>query len=221
MKYLMLSTAMFFAINVPAQVRPPGSVSEPQHIVIDSKDNVFVTLKYGMLKIAPDGTVTDLSKQGPVIRGMDRNWQDLIIDSKDNLYAHDGNVIYKITVSVDNKAALSKFAGQVYSYKLEDGPLATAGFNAIGLMTIDRNDNIYLTDSADKIKDTIGTNFVTDSFNLTDAAKKIDRKNRKAFRMSRKMDTARSGASSIPLLRRNRWKSYAVKPAKMARPATA
>ena len=189
MKYLVLLTAMFFSINVPAQVRPPGSVSEPQHIVIDSKDNVFVTLKYGMLKIAPDGTVTDLSKQGPVIRGMDRNWQDLIIDSKDNLYAHDGNVIYKITVSVDNKAALSKFAGQLYSYKLEDGPLATAGFNAIGLMTIDRNDNIYLTDSADKIKDTIGTNFVTDSFNLSDQARKYEKSNRKSFSVIRKISS--------------------------------
>jgi hypothetical protein len=104
---------------------------------VDSRDNVFVTLKYGMLKIAPDGTVTDLSKQGPVIGGMDRSWQDLIIDSKDNLYAHDGNVIYKIAVFVDNKAVLNKFAGQLYSYKLEDGPIATAGFNAIGPMTID------------------------------------------------------------------------------------
>jgi hypothetical protein len=172
MKFLMLLTAMFFAINVQAQVRPPGSVSEPQHIVVDSKDNVFVTLKYGMLKIAPDGTVTDLSKQGPVIGGMDRAWQDLIIDSKDNLYAHDGNVIYKITISVDNKAVLSKFAGQLYSYKLEDGPLATAGFNAIGLMTIDRNDNIYLTDSYDKIKAAIGDNFITDSYYKNDPAKK-------------------------------------------------
>jgi hypothetical protein len=172
MKYLMLLAAMFFTINVPAQVRSPGSVSEPQHIVVDGRDNVFVTLKYGMLKIAPDGTVTDLSKQGPVTGGMDRTWQDLIIDSKDNLYAHDGNVIYKIVVSVDNKAVLTKFAGQLYSYKLEDGPLATAGFNAIGLMTIDKNDNIYLTDSYDKIKATIGDNFITDSFYKNDPAKK-------------------------------------------------
>jgi hypothetical protein len=172
MKYLVLLTWMFFTINLEAQVRPPGSVSEPQHIVVDSKDNVFVTLKYGMLKIAPDGTVTDLSKQGPVIGGMDRTWQDLIIDSKDNLYAHDGNVIYKITISVDNKAVISKFAGQLYSYKLDDGPLATAGFNAIGLMTIDRNDNIYVTDSYDKIKATIGDNFITDSYYQNDPAKK-------------------------------------------------
>jgi len=152
MKYLMLVIVMFFAISAPAQVRAPGSVSEPQHLVVDSKDNVFVTLKYGMLKIAPDGTVTDLSKQGPVIGGMDRTWQDLIIDSKDNLYAHDGNVSYKITISVDNKAALSKFAGQLYSYKLEDGPLATAGFNAIGLMTQTSLDRPLIIRALDQIR---------------------------------------------------------------------
>jgi hypothetical protein len=171
MKNFMLLAALVFTANLSAQTLPPR-VSTPHHIVVDSKDNVFVTLKYGMLKIAPDGTVTDLSKQGPVIGGMDRTWQDLIIDSKDNLYAHDGNVIYKIAVSVDNKAVLSKFAGQLYSYKLEDGPIATAGFNAIGLMTIDKNDNIYLTDSYDKIKATIGENFITDSYYKNDPAKK-------------------------------------------------
>ena len=164
-------------------------ISEPQHIVVDSKDNVFVTRKYGLVKIAPDGTVTDLSKQGPVIGGMDRAWHDLIIDSKDNLYAHDGKVIYKIVVSDDNIVTLTKFAGQHYSYKLEDGPLATAGFNSIGLMTIDKNDNIYLTDSADKIKDTIGTNFVTDSFNLSDPARKYEKSNRKSFSVIRKISS--------------------------------
>jgi hypothetical protein len=189
MKYLVLFV-MFFAINVPAQVRPPGSVSEPQFIVVDSKDNVFVTLKYGMLKIAPDGTATDLSKQGPVIGGMDRTWQDLIIDSKDNLYAHDGNVIYKIVVSADSKAVISKFAGQLYSYKLEDGPIATAGFNAIGLMTIDKNDNIYVTDSYDKIKTTIGDNFITDSYYLNDrngTAPKYDKDSVPRFSVIRKI----------------------------------
>ena len=63
MKYLTILAALFFVISLPAQARPPGSVSTPQHIVVDSKDNVFVTLKYGMLKIAPDGTVVDLERQ--------------------------------------------------------------------------------------------------------------------------------------------------------------
>jgi hypothetical protein len=175
MKYLMLIAAMFFAVNLSAQVRAPGSVSTPQHIVVDSRDNVFVTLKYGMLKIAPDGTVTDLSKQGPVIGGMDRSWSNLIIDSKDNLYANDGKVIYRITVSQDNKASVNVYAGQLYSYKLEDGPIATAGFNAIGLMTIDNNDNIYLTDSYDKIAAAVGKNFITDTYYKSDPARKYQK----------------------------------------------
>jgi hypothetical protein len=35
-------------------------------------------------------------------------------------------------------ATINLYAGQLYTYKLEDGPIATAGFNAIGLMTIDK-----------------------------------------------------------------------------------
>lgn len=187
MKCLFLFAAFFISGNVSGQ--PASVISEPQHIVVDSKDNVFVTRKYGLVKIAPNGTVTDLSKQGPVIGGMDRAWHDLIIDSKDNLYAHDGKVIYKIVVSNDNIVTLTKFAGQDYSYKLEDGPIATAGFNTIGLMTTDKNDNIYLTDSADKIKDTIGTNFVTDNFNLSDQARKHEKSNRKSFSVIRKVSS--------------------------------
>jgi hypothetical protein len=185
MKYLILLATLLFPIALPAQ--EATVLAETKHVVVDSKDNVFATRKYGLVKIAPDGTITNLSKQGPVIGGMDRVWYDLIIDSKDNMYAHTGKVIYKIVVSKDNIVTLTKFAGQDYSYKLEDGPLATAGFNDIGLMTIDKNDNIYLTDSADKIKDVIGTNFITDNFNLSAQAKIIDKKNRKSYRVIRKI----------------------------------
>ena len=185
MKYIVLIAVFFVSLNVSAQ--DATVLAEPQHIVVDSKDNVFVTRKYGLVKIAPDGTITNLSKQGPVIGGMDRAWYDLIIDSKDNMYAHDGKEIYKIVVSRDNIVTLTRFAGQQWSSKLEDGPLATAGINSIGLMAIDKNDNIYFTDSADKIKDVIGTNFVTDNFNLSESAKKVEKKNRKAFNLIRKI----------------------------------
>lgn len=185
MKYLVLFAAFFVSVNVSAQ--DATLIAEPKHIVVDSKDNIFVTRKYGLVKVAPNGAITNLSKQGPVIGGMDRVWHDLIIDSKDNMYAHTGKEIYKIVVSRDNIVTLTRFAGQQWSYKLEDGPLATAGFNSIGLMTIDKNDNIYLTDSADKIKDVIGTNFVTDNFSLSAQAKNIDKKNRKAYSVIRKI----------------------------------
>jgi hypothetical protein len=187
MKYLVLLAAFFGSANVSAQ--DASVLAEPQHIVVDSRDNVFVTRKYGLVKIAPDGTITNLSKQGPVIGGMDRVWHDLIIDSKDNMYAHDGKEIYRIVVSKDNIVTLTRFAGQQWSYKLEDGPLATAGINSIGLMAVDKNDNIYFTDSADKIKDAIGTNFVTDNFNLSESAKKVEKKNRKSFNLIRKIST--------------------------------
>jgi hypothetical protein len=169
MKYSILAIALLFPLHLTAQ--DATVVSTPQHLVVDSHDNVFVTRKYGIVKIAADGTITNLQKQGPVIGGMDRVWNDLIIDSKDNLYAHDGNMIYKIRVSLDNIVTLTKFAGQ-NGNQLVDGPISTAGFNSIGHMAIDRNDNIYLTDSYDKIKDKIGANFVTDSYYLTDPAKK-------------------------------------------------
>ena len=167
----MLFAALVFTTNLPAQTLPPR-VSTPQHIVVDSKDNVFATLKYGIVKITPDGTVTNITKQAGIIGDLDRTWRNLIIDSKDNLYANDGNLIYKITVTADNKAIGKIYAGQQYTYKLEDGPIATAGFNMIDLMTIDKNDNIYLTDSYDKIKAAIGDNFVTDSYYKNDPAKK-------------------------------------------------
>src|SRR5829696_6314472 len=152
MKYFFLVAA--FILPVASSAQAPKLVSEPQYLVVDSHDNIFVTRKYGLLKIAPDGTVIDLSKQGPAVGGMDRQWKNLIIDSKDNLYANEngGTAIFKITVSADNKASVSLFAGQQYGYKLEDGPIASAGLNLIGVMAIDRDDNIYVTSSYEKIK---------------------------------------------------------------------
>lgn len=167
----MLFAALAFAVNLPAQT-VPSRVPEPQSVAIDSKDNVFVAIKYGIVKITPDGTLTNLTKVAGTNAEMDRHWSNLIIDSKDNLYANDGKLIYKFAFVPGNKIVGTIFAGQQWSYKLEDGPIATAGFNLIGLMTIDKNDNIYLTDSYDKIKDAIGNNFVTDSYYLSDPAKK-------------------------------------------------
>ena len=169
MKYFILIISLLFPLHLTAQWAT--NVSTPQHLVVDSHDNIFVTRQYGMAKIAPDGTAIDLSKKVAQGKGLDRAWHALIIDSKDNLYAHDGNMIYKIRVSDDNVVTMTRFAGQD-GYKLLDGPLSIAAFNTIGHMAIDRSDNIYLTDSYDKIKDQIGTNFVTDSYYLDDPAKK-------------------------------------------------
>jgi hypothetical protein len=170
MKYLLLLVAILSTI--PAVSQTVTNVSTPQHIAIDSKDNVFVALKYGIIKIAPDGKITNLTKVAGTIGDLDRTWSNLIIDSKDRIYANDGKLIYRFTFDDSGTFVGKIFAGQQWSYKLEDGPISTAGFNTIRHMTIDKDDNIYLTDSYDKIKDSIGSNFVTDSFYLNDPAKK-------------------------------------------------
>lgn len=189
MKYLIFFVVLLFPLCLPAQNR---LVPEPQYIAVDSRDNVFVTLKYGMLKIAPDGTVTDLSKQGSGRATMDRTWANLVIDSKDNLYATEpgGTAVYKITVSADNKAEVKQFAGLLYDYKLEDGTLTTAGFNVIDLMTIDGKDNIYVVTKYDKIREAIGGNYITDDYYLLDRngpAPKYEKKSVPRFSVVRKI----------------------------------
>lgn len=159
-------------------------VSTPQYIAIDSRDNLFVGLQYGIIRITPDGSVTNLTQAS---RDLDRKWSNLVIDSKDNLYANDGKLIYKFTFDRAGKFTGTMYAGQKWTYDLVDGPLATAGFNTIGLMTIDRDDNIYVTDSFDKIKAAVGSNFVTDSFALSPQAKLIEKKTRKNFSVIRKI----------------------------------
>ena len=179
MKLFLIILAL--SISAFAQVT---QVSTPQYIAIDSRDNLFVGLQYGIIRISPDGKVTNLTQSN---RDLDRKWSNLIIDSKDNLYANDGKLIYKFTFDRSGRFVGTIFAGQKWTYDLVDGPLATAGFNTIGLMTIDRSDNIYVTDSFDKIKATVGPNFVTDSFDLSTQAKLIEKKNRKSYSLIRKI----------------------------------
>ncbi len=79
MKCLALLIALVFANGLFAQA--PSRVPEPQYIAVDSKDNVYVAVKYGIIRITPDGTLTNLTKGGD----LDPTWTNLIIDSKDNL----------------------------------------------------------------------------------------------------------------------------------------
>jgi len=171
MKCAFLLLVVLFVANVHAQT-PVVRVPEPHYIAVDSKDNVYVAIKYGIIRITPDGTLTNLTKVAGTIGDLDKTWKNLIIDSRDNLYANDDGAIYKFTFDRSGKFVGSVFAVEQWSFKSKDGPLATAGFNAISLMTIDKNDNIYVADSYDKMKDTIGQNFVTDSYYLNDPAKK-------------------------------------------------
>ena len=63
-------------------------------------------------------------------------------------------------------------------------------------MTVDKDDNIYLIDSYDKIKETIGTNFVTDPFYFADPAKKYIKYTGRSYGVIRKI-TPRGMVSTL------------------------
>ncbi len=177
--------------GIAAAQTSPVAVPNPVHLVIDSKDNLFVVVNYGILKITPTGKIIELRKEGVYTderrfdkRGMDRRWSNLVIDSEDNLYASDGHELFKISVSEDNRVSGGLYIGKLGSYRIVDGPAESANFNDIGRMTVDRDDNIYVADSYDKIAELIDSNYVTDDY-LKKAPK--DR-NRRAYRVLRKVD---------------------------------
>jgi len=166
---LIISVLIAPALFAQSSIEQP-KLNEPSGLVTDSNDNLFVLMKYGIAKITPDGKVIDLRKldgNGSI----DRAYKNLVIDSKNTLYASDGNIISKIIVSNDNKVNATTFTGASGGYRIVDGPIANAIFVDIKKMTIDKNDNIYLTDSYDKIKTEIGSNYVTDNYFKKDLKK--------------------------------------------------
>lgn len=60
MQYFVLLIGLFFANGLFAQA--PSRVPELQYISVDSKDNLYVAVKYGIIRITPDGTLTNLTK---------------------------------------------------------------------------------------------------------------------------------------------------------------
>lgn len=190
-KILTVLFFSFYGVAFAQDNTAPVAVPNPYHLVIDSKDNLYVTVNYGILKITPTVTIVELRKQGIYTdekrfgkQSMDRRWTNLVIDSKDNLYASDGGLLFKIGVTEDNRVSGGVYIGQIGSYRFVDGPSGTANFNTIQRMTIDKNDNIYVSDSYDKIAAEIDGNYVTD--NYLDKAP-TDR-NRRAFSVLRKID---------------------------------
>jgi hypothetical protein len=194
MKKTLTILSFFLAINLLAQSNNQvPELNEPSKIAIDSKDNLFVLLKYGIAKITPDGKINHFTKNNPNIIGgkfnnstyLDRSWANIVIDSKDNIYVaeRDDKVIYKIVFMDNGKISFDIYAGDQWKYNVVDGYRTEALFNGISHMTIDKSDNIYLTDSYSKIAGEVDKNYVTDNFYNKD--KKL--KYLKSFMLVRKI----------------------------------
>jgi hypothetical protein len=90
----------------------------------------------------------------------------MVIDSKDNLYLTErtDKIIYKMFFLDTGKISFDIFAGDEWKYGVVDGNRTEALFNGISNMTIDKSDNIYVTDSYTKIADQVDKNSITDNF---------------------------------------------------------
>lgn len=135
----------------------PGSAARfasPQGIAVDAAGNVYVTDfdSHVIRKISTSGIVTTFA--GSSMGSADGNGASaqfaypsgLAIDKDGNLYVGDSHslTIRKITPggSVTTVAGLADHAGTA------DGPGATARFNSVHAIAVDRAGNVYATDDA-------------------------------------------------------------------------
>jgi hypothetical protein len=167
---LLLFIALLSGLNLHAQdADRPKVIPHPMHMAIDSKDNIYVTMKYGIARVKPDGSFIDL-RTLPGGQGIDFSMENIggiVIDSKDNLWLGNGASLYKIKVYED-KIERINFAGYSIngSYGVDDGPVKTAKLQDIKCIAIDKDDNIYVTHSYDWIKDkfTGPDSYITDNY---------------------------------------------------------
>lgn len=119
----------------------------PFGIAVDAANNVYVTdaVALSVRRITPDGVVTTLATGLTDPRG-------LACDGAGNVFVADGEVIRKITTT----GATTTFAGSDTGYL--DGPALSAKFSHPSDITIDGNNNLFVTDAANFVVREIAAN---------------------------------------------------------------
>jgi len=129
--------------------------NQPAGIAIDNRGNLFVTdqANHNIRKITPDGMVSTLAgKAGS--KGSDDGVNEnarfngpsaIAIDSQNNLYVVDSfnHTIRKITPNGN----VSTFAGELGIYGLKDGQGHKANFEFPSGMVVDKDNNLYVSES--------------------------------------------------------------------------
>jgi serine/threonine protein kinase, bacterial len=124
----------------------------PEGIVIDSKDNLYITDTYNNMirKISPDGVVTTLagknakgSADGKGTAASFNHPNGITIDKNGNIYVADvgNNKIRKVTPD----GVVSTFAGSKI-HGSSNGDIAAASFYRPYGITIDKSGNLYIAD---------------------------------------------------------------------------
>jgi sugar lactone lactonase YvrE len=147
--FFLSSVRDLYAQNINKQ-----PVYFPHAIVMDSKNNLYVSCNSqqpDIVKIAPDGTATELISTALYRKKKDARWPSidlftpagLAIDEDDDIYVADKGAGDILKISQDGKVTI------VAGYKarvIKDGPVSVASFKNPNFITIDRKKNIYVSD---------------------------------------------------------------------------
>ncbi len=145
---------LFASYSVAAQTPSRQPVYFPNGMVMDSKNNLYVSCNSqqpDIVKITPDGQAIEFVSTPLYRHKPSQKWASidlftpagLAIDEDDNIYVADKGAGDILRVSPDGKVIIvAGYKGHV----IKDGPLAIASFYNPVFITIDRNKNIYVTD---------------------------------------------------------------------------
>lgn len=128
-------------IDGPAQT---AQYYAPGGITVDSQGNFYVVDLFYVRQVSPNGTVKTLG-DGRVI-GADflLGPKGLARDSKGNIYIAEYSRHYIVKMTPDG--VFSTYAGKQHDNGYKDGPRLDARFTAPCDITIDKNDNLYISE---------------------------------------------------------------------------
>ncbi|GAB3274436.1 hypothetical protein GCM10027347_47320 [Larkinella harenae] len=124
-------------------------LQNPEHIAIDSKDNLYVVFQGGIARISPDGRSKILTTSGGGL---------IAIDSKDNIYLAGNSSIRKLIIDQNDACKVEFYAGNIDYDGAGDGDLQAAYFYKIRALYFDQNDELYVADNATRLISKLGTN---------------------------------------------------------------
>lgn len=139
---------LLFLVHIHADGQT-GIVHKPGKMAIDSKDNLYVSIRFGIVKISPKGEIEKIT---------DRRFDHIAIDRKDNIYLAESEAIYQLKFKSNGEAIFEPYAGLKNTYGHDDGKRESARFNAIEELHVGLDGELYVLEKAIYLIKSVGDN---------------------------------------------------------------